>query len=224
MQRLNKLRSERRVVREKEEERARKEKEIRDEEEKAQKEEWDKEHEEKKAEIEEWKEEERVRERKHREGLEREKEVEMEERERRMEENGERVEYRGIVRVEKMREKEHEMEMKRIREREMIERLNALAATVPYWDNVVNAKADLEKSTVARENDVYCEDLTGLYSFQQGDGKLRSFTNEKVFSDVRFRLGAALRAAGISGTAASGNVIRQMIPRASNPITGSGMR
>ena len=141
-----------------------------------------------------------------------------------MEVNEERVLYRGIVIQEKIRAAQHEIELRAIREREKVDRLNALAATVPYWDKLVAAEADLSKTTKARENDVYCEDLTGLYTFQQGEGKLRSFTNEKVFSDVRFRLGAALHAAGVSQTAASAAMIRQLIPRAPERTTGIGIR
>ena len=165
---------------------------------------------------------------------ERKKEEEEEERERkmieeslrleRMEKNCERVEYRTILMGEKMRQMQHEAELKTIQEMEKLERLSALAATVPYYERLLNAKADLSKMTVARENDVYQEDLTGLSDFQHGEGKLRSFTNEKVFSDVRFRLGAALHAAGIAQSAASRAVVRQLIPRAPERTTGIGLR
>eukprot|EP00520_Triparma_pacifica_P017959 CAMPEP_0118646102 /NCGR_PEP_ID=MMETSP0785-20121206/7863_1 /TAXON_ID=91992 /ORGANISM="Bolidomonas pacifica, Strain CCMP 1866" /LENGTH=613 /DNA_ID=CAMNT_0006538045 /DNA_START=88 /DNA_END=1925 /DNA_ORIENTATION=+ len=121
----------------------------------------------------------------------------------RMEKNGERVVYREILNQERLRQVEHELELKKIAEKEKNERLSALAATVPYYEKILNAKADLDKTTVARENDFYEEDRSGLSDFQHGVGKLRSFTNEKVFSDVRFRLGNALRAAGIAQTAAS---------------------
>lgn len=123
-----------------------------------------------------------------------------------------------------MRAAQHELELKAIAEREKLERLSALAATVPYWENVQNAKADLDKTTKARENDFYQEDLSGLYGFQQGEGKLRSFTNEKVFSDVRFRLGAALHAAGVSHTQASRDMIRMMVPRQPERTTNIGLR
>jgi len=146
------------------------------------------------------------------------------EREERMEQNGERVVYREILNQERLRQVEHEVQLKRIAEEEKMDRLSALAASVPYYENIMNAKADLGKSTVARENDVWEEDRSGLTDFQHGVGKLRSFTNEKVFSDVRFRLGAALHAAGIAQTAASRAVVRQMIPREPERSTGIGIR
>ena len=52
-------------------------------------------------------------------------------------------------------------------------RLSALAATVPYYESILNAKADLNKTTVARENDFWEEDRSGLTDFQHGVGKLR---------------------------------------------------
>ena len=192
--------------------------------EREEKERWDKDHEEAKQEVEKYKEEQKAK------GALQErldaiqKDAEESSRQARMEVNEERVVYRGIVMQEKMRAAAHELELKAIAEREKVERLSALAATAPYWDNVVNAKADLDKTTKAREADVYREDLTGLYSFQQGDGKLRSFTNEKVFSDVRFRLGAALHAAGVNHTAASAAMVRQLIPRQPERTTGIGQR
>ncbi len=150
--------------------------------------------------------------------------IEEENRKIRMAENGERVVYRTAVLQEKARREEHERELERMRERERMERLDAIARSVPYWDAVENAKADLGKGTVATENGGYKEDMRGLEDFQIGVGKLNSFTNEKVFSDVRFRLGAALHAAGIAGTAASGAVIRRLIPREPERTTGIGLR
>ncbi|GMH93249.1 hypothetical protein TL16_g12577 [Triparma laevis f. inornata] len=152
-------------------------------------------------------------------------EKENELREERMKVNKERIDYRTIVMGEKMRQKSHEEEMEKIRETEKLERLSALAATVPYYDNIINCKADLSKSTKARENDIY-EDigLTGLTDFQLGEGRLRCFTNEKVFSDVRFRLGQALRQAGIAGSEASRAVVRAAVPRAPERTTGIGIK
>lgn len=146
------------------------------------------------------------------------------ERLKRMEINEERVTYREILNRERMRQVEHELELKKISEREKLERLSKLAASVPYYDRILNASADLSKTTVARANDIYEEDLTGLYSFQQGDGKLTSFTNEKVFSDLKFRLGAALHAAGVAQSAASKAVVRKLVPRMPERTTGIGLR
>ena len=68
------------------------------------------------------------------------------------------------------------------------ERLRALAASVPYHDTVKNIRSNVHKTTRARMNDYYepSSDST-LADFQQGMSKLRSFTDEKVFSDPKFR-------------------------------------
>jgi hypothetical protein len=223
-ERLETLRAARELKQKEDDEKREEIRQIRERWEREAKEAWDAEHAASKAEVEKYKE--KLRQEDEARKLMKKMQEDEEEKERvsRMEVNEERVVYRGVVIQEKIRAAQYEIELKAIREREKVDRLSALAATVPYWDKVLAAEADLSKTTKARENDVYCEDLSGLYSFQQGDGKLRSFTNEKVFSDVRFRLGAALHAAGVSHTAASGAMIRQLIPRAPERTTGIGMR
>ena len=98
------------------------------------------------------------------------------------------------------------------------ERLSQLAATVPYWDNILDVRANIHGSTVARENAVYHKDSTGLTAFQHGLSKLHSFTNDKVFSDRAFRLGHALHERGISHTAAARDAVALCCPRQRNPI------
>ena len=134
--------------------------------------------------------------------------------------NDERVTYRTILGKERVRQLQHEAAERDRAEREKEERLQRLAETVPYYQAMIDAKADLSKMTVARENDVYVEDGRGLLDFQIGAGKMRSFTNEKVFSDVRFRLGVALHAAGISQTAAARDIVKRLVPREAERTTG----
>jgi len=143
--------------------------------------------------------------------------MEEEERKLRMEENKERITYRFILNQEKMRALEHEANLKSLAERERLERLSALAASVPYFEKILNAKADLSKNTVCREHDIYEEDLRGLHDFQSK--QLSCFSNEKVFSDVRFRLGAALHAAGVARSAASRSLVKSIVPRDMNRTT-----
>ena len=138
----------------------------------------------------------------------------------RMQDNEERIEYRSILGVEKMRQLEHEAQLLAMQEAEKEDRLLRLAKSVPYYQALLDAKADLSKMTVARENDVYAEDTSGLLDFQVGASKLRSFTNEKVFSDVRFRLGVALHAAGMSQTVAARDMVKRIIPREAERTTG----
>jgi hypothetical protein len=68
------------------------------------------------------------------------------------------------------------------------ERLKALAASVPYRDALVNMKSNIHKSTLARTNDYYeSSSDSGLSNFQIGLSKLNGFTNERLFSDPKFR-------------------------------------
>ena len=64
-----------------------------------------------------------------------------------------------------------------------IARLNELASCVPYYDSIMDKQADIHKSTEARKHDVYAHPK--LPDFQSNN--LKSFTNEKVFSNPNFR-------------------------------------
>lgn len=66
-------------------------------------------------------------------------------------------------------------------EESRIERLNAIAACVPYNRDPTS---DIHKTTEARKHDVYAGP-SKLADFQSGN--LKSFTEEKVFSDPKFR-------------------------------------
>jgi len=132
--------------------------------------------------------------------------------------NGERVSYRVTRLLNKMDEKRKALTEATRAEELKYERLSQLAATVPYWDNILDVQANIHANTVARENGAYHEDATGLTAFQHGLSKLQSFTNEKVFSERRFRLGHALHEAGISQTAAARDAVARAAPRERNPI------
>ena len=132
--------------------------------------------------------------------------------------NGERVSYRETRLLNKMDEKRKALTEAARAEELKYERLSQLAATVPYWDNILEVHANIHGTTVARENGAYHEDVSGLTAFQHGLSKLQSFTNEKVFSDRRFRLGHALHEAGISQTAAARDAVARAAPRERNPI------
>jgi hypothetical protein len=70
-----------------------------------------------------------------------------------------------------------------LEEESRIARLNELATRVPYYDSIMEKLADIHKSTEARKHDVYARPK--LPDFQSNN--LKSFTNEKVFSNPNFR-------------------------------------
>lgn len=114
----------------------------------------------------------------------------------------------------------HERKERSARERIVRDQyLNALAASVPYHSAIKNVKSNIEKSTASRMNDIYepCSD-TGLSEFQMG--KMTGFTNARVFSDPKFRLGFALHEKGIASTAYSIAVVKRLIPREAERTTG----
>jgi hypothetical protein len=98
------------------------------------------------------------------------------------------------------------------------QRLLALAASVPYYNDIINTVPDIHKTTKARTNDVYTGRDSSLADFQCGE--LKSFTNDKVFSDPKFRLANALHEAGVANSTYARNVIRQAIPRQEERTTG----
>ena len=104
-----------------------------------------------------------------------------------------------------------------LREEELrLSRLNALASSTPYYNNIMNKEADIHKTTFARKQDFFRR--SQLPDHQSGN--LKSFTTDKVFSDSKFRLSNALHEAGVSNTAYARDVIRQVIPRAEARTTG----
>lgn len=109
-------------------------------------------------------------------------------------------------------------EVEALREEESrLERLNTLAASVPYYKSIMDQSSDINKSTEARKNDVY-GGRGELADFQSG--KLKSFTEDKIFSDSKFRLSNALHEAGLSNTTYARDVVRNVIPRSEARTTG----
>ena len=111
--------------------------------------------------------------------------------------------------------KEQEKNVQQVREEEArLDRLNSLAASVPYYESIMDKAPDIHKTTKARENDFYRKPK--LQDFQSGN--LRSFTTDKVFSDSKFKLASALHEAGLSNTTYARDVVRAAIPRNEGPI------
>ena len=135
-------------------------------------------------------------------------------------ENKERTKKREIQRQNKITSQQHANMASSKAEELRLERLSALAASVPYYRDIINAESDIHKTTEARKNDVYmCRDAS-LADFQCGLQQLRCFTNDKVFSDSKFRLANALHEAGVAQSVHARNVVRQAIPRSEERTTG----
>jgi len=69
-------------------------------------------------------------------------------------------------------------------EKARLEKLNNLATNVPYYKTIAEKTSDIHKTTQARKNDKY-GGRSKLADFQCGN--LKGFSNEKVFSDAKFR-------------------------------------
>ncbi len=139
--------------------------------------------------------------------------------------SNENVEYRVKFRQnERLKKNERIKRILAKKEKEELERLvnlNKLATLVPYHNSITSKKADLTKSTAARRNDIFepsCGD--DLRDFQQGLHKLNCFTDEKIFSDPKFRLAHALHESGKANTAYSLAIVKQVIPRHHERTTG----
>eukprot|EP00985_Skeletonema_marinoi_P034569 scaffold44265_cov139-Skeletonema_marinoi.AAC.1 len=128
---------------------------------------------------------------------------------------------RSTFREEQLRKKlidQQVAEDKMTRERELqLERLSTLAMSCPYQKKIADLSADIHKSTNARQNDFFRRQ-SDLADFQLD--RHTSFTDEKLFSDKKFRLANSLHEAGINKTIAARDVIRNVIPRTEERTTG----
>jgi hypothetical protein len=93
------------------------------------------------------------------------------------------------------------------------ELLNRLAEQVPYFDAIQSIESRLDHVTVAADAQKYQkrEEET------RGHLALNGFADARLFQDARFRLGLALRAAGVHQSAAAAAVIAQLHPRQQAP-------
>ena len=131
--------------------------------------------------------------------------------------NRKRTTYRQErIKSKAMEQKKADEEALRLEEIRL-ERLNALAASVPYYKSIMDKTSDIHKSTQARKHDVY-GGRSDLADFQSG--KVKNFTNEKLFSDSRFCLGNALHEAGLANSTYARDVVRQAVPRVEARTTG----
>lgn len=84
---------------------------------------------------------------------------------------------------------------------------------MPYWDAMQNASSKLDHITASTESHRYFKPDEAGRGFQS----LNGFTDKKVFKDARFRLGLALREAGVHQSAAAHVMISNMNPRVQAP-------
>jgi hypothetical protein len=135
-----------------------------------------------------------------------------------------------LSRVEKRYEimKQKEMQEKRVSKNlKMIEiikgeRLKSLAESVPYYESISRLKADIFKTTNAARMQMYQGENMATsdprFSFQHG--ATISFSDERCFSDFKFKLSHALHEAGLAQSSYSRDMVKQLIPRNPERTTG----
>jgi hypothetical protein len=129
-----------------------------------------------------------------------------------------RTSYRESLRLGKMQERKLELMIQYEREQERIERLDKLARSAPYYLKIKQCKADIHKTTCARKNDLYVKDDSGLADFQLN--KMQNFSNERLFSNIRFKLADALFSSGVANSSYAQSIIKAMVPREPERTTG----
>jgi len=151
--------------------------------------------------------------RKERELLKLEEEEEKKRKRDRMGKNKGRVRYRKIERAEKLlenlRKERRAMVEKERRERALVK----ISESVPYFQNIQEMEADIHKSTIATDG---WSSFEGLELGPYGD--MLGFSDTKIMSDVKFRIGCALREAGLNQTNYAHSVIQKLHPRPKAPI------
>jgi hypothetical protein len=129
-----------------------------------------------------------------------------------------RTTYRERLRLQKIEERKLELMFQFEREQERIERLHKIAHSVPYYQKIKECKANIHKTTCARKYDLYEKDDSGLADFQSN--KMQNFSNEKLFSNIRFKLADALFSSGVANTTYAQSIVKAMVPREPERTTG----
>ena len=131
--------------------------------------------------------------------------------------NRERSKYRQEKHIGKEVAKQEACQQAAREEEKRLAKLSNLAASVPYYQSIKDTTSDIHKTTKSRENDVY-GGRSKLADFQSGN--LKSFTNDKLFSDKNWRLGNALHEAGVANSTYARDIVRAQIPRVEARTTG----
>jgi len=135
------------------------------------------------------------------------------EKKRRVEEARPHVEQREALRLKKIEEQRRKEKKHLEEEARRLDILNKLAEQVPYWDALQAAESKLDHVTAAVEAQKYQKPE----EVSRGHLSMNGFTDQKLFKDARFRLGLALREAGVHQSAAAAAVISSLHPRQQAP-------
>lgn len=95
--------------------------------------------------------------------------------------------------------------------------LMKIASQVPYWQSIQEVESKLDHVTAAAKAHEYLDNNNDL---GRGHMPMNGFTDSNVISDSRFRLAAALRAAGIHQSQAAQAAVKQFFPRPHLAIHG----
>jgi hypothetical protein len=98
-------------------------------------------------------------------------------------------------------------------------RLHKLAKSTPYYSSLKEITSNLEKPTASCLNAIY-EPSDSCYRGDFQRGVMTGFTNEKLFSDPKFRLAYALHESKVASSAYSCAVVKHLIPREPERTTG----
>ena len=108
-----------------------------------------------------------------------------------------------------------------------LEKLMKLAQTVPYYDSIQEAESRLDYITTAVRNHEYKPYIADTTMGRNIDNNalgvfqpLHGFEDNKIVSDIRFKLVSALREAGVHNTPHAQHIIQQYHPRPHLAIHG----
>ena len=134
----------------------------------------------------------------------------------RMQTNGDRVKFRQARRVDKLAEEKAAARTLARLEEKRCEKLNRLAASVPYHETLTTISANIMKSTAATDASKYQHDKSCLSDFDVSNQSF--FSEERLFSDPKFRLGHALREAGVAESNLAAAMVADLCVRPDRPF------
>jgi len=131
-----------------------------------------------------------------------------------VEKNKPNVERRQELLNEREQEKKASQLALQMQQERRLEFLQRLAESVPYIDALKAATAKLDHVTAAAA----AHQFTEFDEHNRGYMPLNGFTDKKLFSDARFRLGVYLREAGVVQSKVAAQVVREWNPRPNAPL------
>ena len=131
-----------------------------------------------------------------------------------VEKNKPKVERRRELLNERAEEKKASQLALQMQQERQLEFLQRLAESVPYIDALKAATSKLDHVTAA----VTAHQFTEFDEHNRGYMPLNGFTDKKLFSDARFRLGIYLREAGVVQSKVAAQVVREWNPRPNAPL------